>query len=87
MVTLNLQKFQAEQDILFQEAERFNREQVEFPYIQARLLDSSVADRLTAANATQDTKRKEWIKDLRRDPIVEEATQVLYDWVTLAQDH
>jgi carboxyl-terminal processing protease len=79
IVTLNLKKFQAEQDLLFQEAERFNREQVEFPYIQARLLETA-ADGSPAAKATLEVKRKEWISDLRQDPIVEEAIQVLNDW-------
>jgi carboxyl-terminal processing protease len=85
-VTLNLQKFQAEQDMLFQDAERFNREQLVFPYIQARLLEPAAAG-MTAAKATLDVKRKEWISGLRRDPIVEEAMQVLTDWVTPTQDH
>jgi carboxyl-terminal processing protease len=85
-VTLNLQKFQAEQDMLFQDAERFNREQLVFPYIQARLLEPAAAG-MPAAKATLDVKRKEWISGLRRDPIVEEAMQVLTDWVTPTQDH
>jgi carboxyl-terminal processing protease len=83
--TLNLKQFQTEQDNLFQEAEKFSREQVEFPYIQARLLETA-ADSTTAAKATQELKRKEWISDLQRDPIVEEATQVLYDWFTPTRD-
>ena len=86
VVTLNLKKFQAEQDMLFQEAERFNREQVEFPYIQVRLLETN-ADDTTAAKATLEVKRKEWISNLRQDPIVEEAMQVLNDWDTPTQDH
>jgi carboxyl-terminal processing protease len=73
-VTLQLEQFQAEQEMLFREVETYNRQQVEFPHIQARLLQSA-ADAL-------DAKRKEWISDLRRDPVVEEATQVLYDWFT-----
>ena len=85
-VTLNLKKFQSEQDMLFQEAEKFNREQVEFPYIQARLLETAAAD-TTAAKATLEVKRKEWISDLRQDPIVEEAIQVLNDWAAPAQGH
>jgi carboxyl-terminal processing protease len=86
-VTLNLKKFQAEQDMLFQEAERFNREQVEFPYIQVRLLEGDTANSTVAAKATLEVKRKEWISDLRQDPVVEEAIQVLNDWVTPTQDH
>ena len=86
-VTLNLKKFQTEQDMLFQEAERFNREQVEFPYIQVRLLETAAANSTTAAIATLEVKRKEWISDLRQDPIVEEAIQVLNDWVTPTQGH
>jgi carboxyl-terminal processing protease len=86
-VTLNLKKFQTEQDMLFQEAERFNREQAEFPYIQVRLLETAAASSTTAAIATLEVKRKEWISDLRQDPIVEEAIQVLNDWVTPTQGH
>jgi len=86
-VNLNLKKFQAEQDMLFQEAEKFNREQVEFPYIQARLLEGDAASSSVAAKATLEVKRKEWIDDLRRDPIVEEAIQVLNDWVASTQEH
>lgn len=87
VVTLNLKKFQAEQDILFQEAERFNSEQVEFPYIQVRLLETAAANNTAAAKATLEVKRKEWISNLRQDPIVEEAMQVLNDWNTPTQDH
>jgi hypothetical protein len=86
LVTLNLNNFQAEQDMLSQEVERFNREQVELPYIQARLLETAAAD-TAAAKATLEVKRKEWISDLRQDPIVEEAIQVLNDWGTPTQDH
>jgi carboxyl-terminal processing protease len=82
-VTLNLKKFQAEQDELFQEAERFTREQVEFPYIQVRLLEGDAANSSAAAKATLEVKRKEWISNLRQDPIVEEAMQVLNDWVMI----
>ena len=87
MVTLNLKQFQVEQDILFQEEEKVNREQVEFPYIQARSLEGDDDGSATAAKAALDAKRKEWIDDLRRDPIVEEAIQVLNDWVTPTQGH
>lgn len=87
VVTLNLKKFQAEQDMLFQEAERFNSEQVEFPYIQVRLLETAAANNTAAAKATLEVKRKEWISNLRQDPIVEEAMQVLNDWDTPTQDH
>ncbi len=79
MVTLNLEKFQAEQDVLFQEAEKFNREQVEFPYLQARSMQSK--------EDARDAKRKEWLDALRRDPVVEEAVQVLNDWFTPSRDH
>jgi hypothetical protein len=40
-----------------------------------------------AAKATLEAKRKEWISNLRKDPIVEEAMQVLNDWITQTQDH
>jgi carboxyl-terminal processing protease len=87
LVTLNLRQFQTEQDMLFQEAEKFNREQVEFPYIQARSLQAAPANGSAAAKAAQEVKRKEWISELRRDPIIEEASQVLADWVTTDRDH
>ena len=29
-------------------------------------------------------KRKEWLSDLRKDPVIEEAIQVLNDWRRLA---
>jgi carboxyl-terminal processing protease len=86
-VTLNLKRFQNEQDMLFQEAEKFNREQVEFPYIQARSLDTPAGEGPAAGKADQEAKRKEWIDDLRRDPVIEESIQVLNDWLTLARDH
>ena len=78
-VTLNLKKFQAEQDALFQQAEKFNKEQVEFPYIQVASTDVKTA---TAPDPLSE-KRKEWISDLRKDPVLEEAIQVLNDWQSL----
>ncbi|HSQ35106.1 MAG TPA: carboxy terminal-processing peptidase, partial [Candidatus Binatia bacterium] len=76
MVTLHLEKFRAEQDMLFQEVEKYNRAQVDFAHLQVRPLEAVTDDR--------DVKRKEWLTDLRRDPVIEEATRVLYDWVALA---
>lgn len=75
-VTLHLEKFQADQDLLFLAAEKYNRELVEFPHLQARSL--------SAADEEQDVKRKEWLNDLRRDAVIEEATQVLADWIDLS---
>ena len=85
-VTLNLEKFQAEQDMLFQEAERFSKAQLEFPYIQVRSLQTMDADEKAAAPDEREAKSKEWLSDLRRDPIVEEAILVLNDWVTLGRN-
>jgi carboxyl-terminal processing protease len=74
-VTLNLKKFQAEQVALFQEADKFQKEQVEFPFIQVAL--NEVEDK--NADAGLVAKRKEWITNLRKDPVIEEAIQVLDD--------
>ncbi|MBN2345510.1 MAG: carboxy terminal-processing peptidase, partial [Candidatus Aminicenantes bacterium] len=73
-VTLNLGKFQAEQEVLFQEAERFNRQQVEYPYLQAEPVPAGGEE-----VAPGDEKRKEWLLGLRKDPLVEEAVQILND--------
>jgi carboxyl-terminal processing protease len=80
MVTLNLKQFQGEQDLLFQEAERFSKEQLEFPYIQARSLQAIDAGGGDAGRAAQEAKTREWLSDLRRDPVVEEGIAVLNDW-------
>ena len=85
-VTLNLEQFQVEQDMLFKEAEKFTREQSEYPYIQARSLQTADANGTAAVQSAQDVKNKEWVSELRRDPIVEEAIQVLNDWITPARD-
>ncbi len=78
-VTLNMKKFQAEQQALFQEAEAHSRQQTEFPYL--RVLDSDAPAPGAAApqTAPDDGRRKEWLDGLRRDPIIEEAIQVLND--------
>jgi len=81
LVTLNLKKFQAEQESLFAAAEKFNQQQVEFAHIQARLADESSANSFAADLE----KKKEWLSGLRKDPVVEEAIQVLNDWRTLAR--
>jgi carboxyl-terminal processing protease len=83
LVTLNLKKFQAEQEALFAAAEKFNQEQVEFPSMRARLSEEPGG----AAPAVDADKRKEWLSGLRKDPVVEEAIQVLNDWRQLAAVH
>jgi carboxyl-terminal processing protease len=70
-VTLNLVKFQAEQEALFQAAEKYSRQQAEFPNLRVQAGDE--------APAGDDSRRQEWLNDLRRDPIIEEAVQVLND--------
>jgi len=80
LVTLNIRKFQAEQEALFAAAERFSKKQVEFPNIRASLSEESAA----GAPAVDPEKRKEWLTGLRKDPVVEEAIQVLNDWQLLA---
>jgi hypothetical protein len=81
-VTLNLKKFQADQEMLFREAEEFNRQQVEFAHIRVTADGSKSAGDSTADPLSE--KRKEWISDLRKDPVLEEAIQVLNDWRELA---
>ncbi|HEX7502439.1 MAG TPA: carboxy terminal-processing peptidase, partial [Acidobacteriota bacterium] len=83
LMTLNLKEFQAEQDALFAAAEKFNQEQVEFPDLRARLSEESGA----SAAVVDADKRKEWLSGLRKDPVVEEAIQVLNDWQQLAAVH
>jgi carboxyl-terminal processing protease len=80
VVTLNLKKFQSEQEALFQKAEAYNRQQVEFPYIHALASES-------AAAGQEDKKRQEWLDGLRKDPIIEEAVQVLNDMRTAPAAH
>jgi carboxyl-terminal processing protease len=80
--TLNLEKFLAEQAMLSREAERFSQQQVEFPDIRATLVDGDV--NAPGASDRPDEKRKEWLSDLRKDPVVEEAIQVLNDWLEIA---
>ena len=80
LMTLNLKKFQAEQDALFAAAEKFNQEQVEFPNMRAKLSEEP-GDNAPAVDAE---KRKEWLSGLRKDPVIEESIQVLNDWQQLA---
>ena len=87
LVTLNLKKFQAEQDMFFQEAEKFNRQQVEIAHIRAAVPDAKTGNGETAAANPLDEKRKEWLADLRKDPLLEEAILVLDDWQALVPAH
>ncbi len=41
LATLNLKKFQAEQETLFQEAEKFNQQQAAYPYLRATASDGN----------------------------------------------
>jgi carboxyl-terminal processing protease len=74
MATLNLKKFQSEQESLFQEAEKFNQQQAVYPYLRATANDGN-GDPAPA----QDEKRKEWLDGLRKDPVIEEALRILDD--------
>ncbi len=76
LVTLNIRKFQAEQETLFKEADASSKQQVEFPNIEASLVQR--ADNGSAADP-RDEMRKEWLLDLRKDPVIEEAIQILND--------
>jgi carboxyl-terminal processing protease len=70
--TLNLKKFQAEQETLFREAEKYNQQQSAYPYLQATPGDSAADPALP-----QDEKRKEWLEGLVKDPVIEEAIRIL----------
>ena len=72
--TLNLKKFQAEQESLFQEAEKFNQQQTVYPFLRA-----SSGDGANDPTVLQDEKRKEWLNGLRKDPVIEEALRILDD--------
>ncbi len=72
--TLNLKKFQAEQETLFQEAEKFNRQQVAYPFLRA-----SAGEGGNDPAALQDEKRKEWLDGLCKDPVIEESLRILND--------
>ncbi|TFG79260.1 MAG: tail-specific protease [Chrysiogenales bacterium] len=87
LVTLNLQNFQAEQETLFQEAEKFNKQQVEIAHIRATVNETKTVGGEAAATDPISEKRKQWLSDLRKDPILEEAIQVLNDWQGLVPAH
>jgi carboxyl-terminal processing protease len=74
LATLNLKQFQAEQETLFQEAEKFNQQQAAYPYLRATPSDGN-----GAPAPPQDEKRKEWLDGLRKDPVIEEALRILDD--------
>ena len=80
--TLNFEKFQGEQAALSREADQFGQQQVEYPYIRATLVDGDSG--AAAASGRPDEKRKEWLSDLRKDPVIEESIQVLNDWLEIA---
>ena len=79
LVTLNMKKFQAEQQALFREAEAYSRQQAEFPYLRVLDSDTPAPGAAAAPTAPDDGRRKEWLDGLRKDPIIEEAIQVLND--------
>lgn len=70
LTPLHLGKFMAEQEALFREAEAFKGEQAAYPHLRAEAVDDQ---------AGLDEKRREWLEDLRRDPVIEEATRILAD--------
>ena len=72
VATLNIEQFMTEQESLHRQAEAFRREQVAYPHLHALTSDDP-------ATAAVDEKRKEWLEDLRRDPVIEEATRILDD--------
>jgi carboxyl-terminal processing protease len=77
MATLNLKKFQSEQESLFQEAEKFNQQQALYPYLRATATDGN-----GEPAPAQDEKRKEWLDGLRKDPVIDEALRILDDMQT-----
>lgn len=72
VATLNIERFMAEQESLHRQAEAYRREQVAYPHLRSLDADEPPA-------AADDEKRKEWLEDLRRDPVIEEATRILDD--------
>ncbi len=87
LVTLNLKKFQVEQELLFQEAERYSRQQVEFPQLRVLASDAPPAGSADQDSTPDEEKRREWLNGLRKDPIIEEAIQVLNDLRTAPSVH
>ncbi len=73
LATLNIEQFMTEQESLHRQAEAFRREQVAYPHLRALSSDEP------AAAAADDGKRREWLEDLRQDPVIEEATRILDD--------
>ncbi len=73
VATLNIEHFMAEQESLHRQAEAYRREQVAYPHLRALASDEP------AAAAVDEGKRREWLEDLRRDPVIEEATRILDD--------
>jgi carboxyl-terminal processing protease len=74
VATLNLKKFQWEQETLFQETEKYNQQQSAFPYLGATAPDAAGDPALSL-----DEKRKEWLEGLCKDPVIEEALRILDD--------
>jgi carboxyl-terminal processing protease len=72
IATLNIDKFMAEQESLHRQAEAYRREQVAYPHLRALTSDDPAA-------LEADEKRREWLEDLRQDPVIEEATRILDD--------
>ena len=73
MATLNLEKFMAEQESLNRQAESYKSGQVAYPHLRALTSEEP------AAATVDDEKRGEWLKGLREDPVIEEATRILAD--------
>ena len=73
--------------MFFQEADKFNQQQVESGHIWATVDKEKVENGAAAADDPLSEKRKEWISDLRKDPVLEEAILVLNDWQALAHAH
>lgn len=87
LVTLNLKKFQTEQETLFKAAEKFNQQRVEIAHIRATVNEAKTGNGAAAATDPLSEKRKQWLSDLRKDPVLEEAIQVLSDWQGLVPVH
>lgn len=87
LVTLNLKKFQTEQETLFQAAEKFNQQRVEIAHIRATVNEAKTGNGAAAATDPLSEKRKQWLSDLCKDPVLEEAIQVLSDWQGLVPAH
>ncbi len=79
LVSLNLADFRREQEVLWQEAAKFNRLQDDAPPLNVFEQNAPEKPSGHSAQAALEDKRQEWLKDLRRDSLLQEAVRILAD--------